>query len=54
MHAHIPEEHKFFRSAAVPVTLSVHFLFFAAKQNNYWNVQDWNNDIGGKHKTPYR
>lgn len=49
MHTHIAEEHRFFRRAAVLVSLSVYFLFFAAKQNIYWNVQDQNNYIGGKH-----
>lgn len=34
----------FIKRLAARVTLSVCFLFFAAKQNVHWNVQDWHKD----------
>lgn len=38
----------FFKRSAAHATLSICFLFFAAKQNVHWNVEDWNKDTGGK------
>lgn len=45
-YAHPPE--MFFKRPAAHVTLSICFIFFAAKQNVHWNVQHWNKDVGGE------